>query len=98
MIPDLEVETPPLPYGSIDLGDGYVLLRKRDLIAQEVRGCEADAIRSYLSDAGSNVPQNWAPTVTRWARLRLPNGQITRSLWNEFEKKKTPRRARNIKV
>jgi hypothetical protein len=98
MIPDLELESPPLPYGSIDLGDGYVLLRKRDSTAQEVRRCEANAIRSYLSDAGSDVPQDWAPTVTRWAQLRLPNGQTARSLWNEHEKKKTPRRARNVKV
>ena len=99
MIPDLEVDTPALPHGSMDIGDGYALLQKRDTTAREVRECEAEAIRTYLSGIGGVAEvEEWDSTVTRWARLHLPNGQLARSLWGEQSQKRPPRRARNVKV
>ncbi|KAG1817421.1 hypothetical protein EV424DRAFT_1324335, partial [Suillus variegatus] len=35
---------------------------------------------------------------TKWARLRLPNGQVTRSAWKERAMTKQPRMARNVKL
>ena len=43
------------------------------------------------------MDDEWQPMVTRWARLRLPNGQIARSAWKEKEKAKV-RITRNVKV
>jgi hypothetical protein len=98
IIPDLEDGGPSLPYGALDLGDGYALLRKRDQSPQGVRECEAEAIRTYIEGIDGADPDAWDSTVIRWARLRLPNGQIARSHWTEQQQKRTPRRARNVMV
>ena len=56
---------------------------------------EKEALLKYLEDM-DNLNE-WQPMVTRWARLRLPNGQIARSAWKEKEKAKV-RISRNVKV
>ncbi|KAG1759571.1 hypothetical protein EV702DRAFT_982724 [Suillus placidus] len=61
-----------------------------------VRPCEADAILRYLASNDINIPS--APPVTKWARLRLPNGQVARSAWKEQAMSKQPRMARNVKL
>ncbi|KIM56828.1 hypothetical protein SCLCIDRAFT_29257 [Scleroderma citrinum Foug A] len=66
-----------LPYGSVDLGDGYVLLRKCAKHPIIPCGDEAMAILDFL-DHGYALPR-----ITKWAWLRLPNGQIARSAWRE---------------
>ena len=99
MFPDLEPDKSAMPAGSLDLGDGFVLLRKRDKAAHAVRECEAESIRTYLSDAfGDEAVLRWSGTVIRWARVRLPNGQVARSLWGESGRKQRPRQARNVMV
>ena len=99
MFPDLEPDKSAMPAGSLDIDDGYVLLRKRDKAAHAVRECEADSIRTYLTDAlGDAAVLRWSGTVIRWARVRLPNGQVARSLWGESDRKRRPRRARNVTV
>lgn len=95
MLPDLEPDLEyTVPYGSIDLGDGFVLLRARDRYRRLFRGPEAAAIRAYLSaDPAAEVK------VKRWARLRLPNGQIARSAWKEtLRPLEQTQMSRNIKV
>ncbi|KIK15350.1 hypothetical protein PISMIDRAFT_58357, partial [Pisolithus microcarpus 441] len=64
---------------SADLGNGYVLLAKRDRYLTAVRGEEERVIAEYLG-----LP--FAPKIRRWARLHLPNGQITRSEYQELQK------------
>ncbi|KAG1897939.1 uncharacterized protein F5891DRAFT_1191249 [Suillus fuscotomentosus] len=39
-----------------------------------------------------------SPSVTRWARLRLPNGQVARSAWKENAMSRQPHIARNVKL
>jgi hypothetical protein len=82
MIPDIEPPENPLPRGAKDLGDGYALLRAMDNISREVRPCEAKAIITYLQAHGEVMAPNMV-SIIRWARLRLPNGQIARSRWKE---------------
>ncbi|KAJ7092160.1 hypothetical protein C8R44DRAFT_719616 [Mycena epipterygia] len=96
MIPDLHPEEQKLPRGSIDLGDGYVLLRARDEFRHHIDGNAGQAIRNYLeADSGPMVGQL---SLIRWARVRLPNGQIARSLWKESRRPlKKVRMARNMK-
>jgi hypothetical protein len=97
LIPDLEPEK-GLPQGSEDLGNGYVLLRARDEYHQIVEGLYGEAIRDYLAEAeGVAADDGWKPRVARWARMRLPNGQIIRSVWKEARMVE-PRISRNIKV
>ncbi|KAJ6589494.1 hypothetical protein B0H19DRAFT_979711, partial [Mycena capillaripes] len=98
VIPDLEPETDKLPRGSVDLGDGYVLLRAQDSCSRRVRTCEEEAIMDYLRDEfGDEIAEEWRPSVVRWARARLPNGQVVRSWWKE-EFKTQLRSARHVKI
>ena len=98
MVPDLDPPPPPLPRGAIDLGQGYALLRAQDRYTRLMHPQEASALLRYLG----GVPENsdsWCPKVTRWARLRLPNGQVARSRWKESIKPLGKIRiARNVKV
>ena len=81
------------PVGSVDLGEGYVLLRKRDKRPWLPTGEEARVISEFM---GQGQPLE---RFKRWARLHLPNGQIARSLWWEKLKATTQIRiSRNVKV
>ncbi|KAJ6498405.1 hypothetical protein C8R47DRAFT_971893 [Mycena vitilis] len=97
LIPDLEPE-PGLPRGADDLGGGYVLLTAKDEYNQVIRGAQGEALREYLEDLREeSFPDNFYPSLQRWARLRLPNGQIARSAWKEKQKAlEKVRMARNI--
>ncbi|KAJ6564265.1 hypothetical protein B0H19DRAFT_1067845 [Mycena capillaripes] len=97
MIPDIDPRETGLPRGAIDLGQGFALLRARDEHGHHLLGNEADVIRNFLES--KNGPSRGTLSVVRWARLKLPNGQIARSAWKE---KRRPldkvRMARNVKA
>lgn len=65
------------PPGSIDLGNGYMLLRKCDKYPVLPSHGTMGAIADFLDHP---VP---IPKIKRWARLLLPNGQVARSAWRE---------------
>jgi hypothetical protein len=93
LVPELD-PAKPLPRGAIPLGDGYILLRARDKSDYVFpHPNEADAVRAFLTAHGEMT----ASSTRRWARLRLPNGQLARSRWRELLNKNT-RNSRNIKV
>jgi hypothetical protein len=99
MIPDLEPPENPFPHGSVDVGEGYVLLTATDTTSRPVNEAEGDAIKEYLLKSGQNYPEDWLPSVTRWSRVCLPNGQVARSAWKENIKPiEQLRCARNVKV
>jgi hypothetical protein len=85
MIPDLEQDANKLPRGAIDLENGYILLRARDETAHELSGNKEMAIRTYFQtvEGGRELEVDTHLRITRWSRLRLPNGQIARSAWKE---------------
>jgi hypothetical protein len=95
MIPDLDPDQDKHPRGSEDVGDGYLLLRKRDKRPCEIGGEEGETICSFLENAGDPVQH---VLIQRWARLCLPNGQIARSAWKEEGIRENIRMARNVKV
>ncbi|OBZ79028.1 hypothetical protein A0H81_01464 [Grifola frondosa] len=97
MVPNLDPSRglPYYPRGSLDLGDEYVLLRARDPRRREMPPDESRIIRSFFPGAA----ENWTPEIWRWARLRLPTGQIARSMWKESLKQQDKvRAARNVKI
>ena len=98
LIPDLEPPENPLPHGARDQGCGYVFLRARDNIARSVTDAEELAIRKYRESMGETLPADWKAAEVRWARLKLPNGQIARSAWKEKLKKENLRTSRNVQV
>ncbi|KAF8220834.1 hypothetical protein L208DRAFT_1331490 [Tricholoma matsutake] len=88
-----------IPQTAINVGNGFVLLRAQDTTAQVMLDYEKDALGKYFKDIQDidDLDDEWHPMVTRWARLRLPNGQITCSTWKEKEKAKV-QITRNAKV
>jgi hypothetical protein len=100
MFPDLEEPENLVPRGAKDLGNGFVLLRAREVTARHITDAECQALRLYLRDTyGIDTPANWSPKISRWARLRLPNGQVARSAWKEkLRPLKKVRMARNVMV
>ncbi|KAJ8579693.1 hypothetical protein M405DRAFT_712474, partial [Rhizopogon salebrosus TDB-379] len=92
VIPELDEPPKGLPEGAVDLGDGFALLRKRDKTSKNAVGVYAHAITTFLGDRP-------LPRIKRWARLRLPNGQIARSAWRETLKPiGQTRMSRNVKL
>ena len=98
MIPQLDKE-PKNPHGSEDIGDGYVLLRAKDERMRTLQGPVAAVVREYMREQTGEDVTNWNPRVCRWARLRIPTGQIARSAWKEKMKPlEKVRISRNIRV
>jgi len=90
-MPELDDGIKGNPMGSVDLGEGYVLLRKQDKRPWLPTGEEARVISELIGHPVHHFK--------RWARLRLPNGQIARCLWREKLKPSTQIRiSRNVKV
>ncbi|KAH7904377.1 hypothetical protein BJ138DRAFT_1073501, partial [Hygrophoropsis aurantiaca] len=98
IFPDLDPPVNPFPRGSIDIGIGYVLLTRKERSPHAMRPCEIQATISYISTHGIHILATECPKITRWARIRLPNGQVARSAWKEDNMTKKPRRARNVKI
>ena len=87
------------PHGSVDLGDGYLLLGPKEdsgpYCVLPVEETALDAFFSDLQDAGGVDRRS----VYRWGRLKLPTEQIARSRWKEIERcSDMARTDRNVKV
>lgn len=104
IFPQLDRTKTTLPRGSLDLGDGYVLLRAKEEYAHAVEGDEGRVIKTYIVEEegllGNEAPVNWSgPRIAKWARLLLPTGQIARSAWKEnLKAPEDLRRSRCVKV
>ncbi|KAI0681811.1 hypothetical protein BC835DRAFT_1425193 [Cytidiella melzeri] len=84
MLPAL-FPTETLPRGAQEFANGYVLLHKQERRPHRISNAEAEAIIDFLRAADLVASDEWlcTPQVARWARLRLPTGQVARSLWIE---------------
>lgn len=107
MVPNLEPDGDEyrIPRGAHNLDDGYVLLRATEQKATSISTSAGNAIRSFFHRRDlpkyPNIDSDWleSPHIARWARLRLPNGQIARSLWKEGVKSRGQVRiSRNVKA
>ena len=97
MFPDFE-KTKGNPRGSIDLGDGYILLGPKDTTSFHLSPVEQEVLDKFFSgrpDAGGIDRQ----TVYRWGNLKISTEQIARSRWKELERcSDMARTDRNVKV
>ncbi|KAF9786834.1 hypothetical protein BJ322DRAFT_1106936 [Thelephora terrestris] len=90
--------TSPLPSGSIPLNSGHTLLGAKDKTPFKLPHNLSQLIYNYFAANGVMLPGIQGLRIVRWARLKLPNGQIARSLWKEKEKCFDQlRKARNVK-
>lgn len=81
--------TSHLPRFAEDLGRGFVLLRPRDRYPATICGPAGVTVFQAVNTS----------KVRRWGRLRLPNGQVARSLWSESKRAADKVRVtRNVKV
>jgi hypothetical protein len=80
MVPNLMNDRQATPQGSCDLGDGYSLLCARKRTGCQHSGIAGKVITNYIVDAelklGNVASSHWNANIVRWARLRLPTGQI----------------------
>ncbi|KAF9487804.1 hypothetical protein BDN71DRAFT_1542881 [Pleurotus eryngii] len=77
MCPELNtMANEDLVQGTIDIGNGYVLLCTRDQYRYTLVGVPKATIQTATG----------ATTIKWWARLQLPNGQIAHSAWKEKQK------------
>lgn len=102
MFPDLD-PVRPSQAPKHELGDGYTLLHPRQPGPRSVEDHEDVLIMRYIEDiVGTELARRvWVEEmeccVQKWARCRLPNGQMCRSAWKEIANNMT-RLARNVKV
>ncbi|KAI0716630.1 hypothetical protein C8Q76DRAFT_617213 [Earliella scabrosa] len=95
--------TPPLnPPTAIACGEGYWIMPAMERTAHKIEvASEIQAIHRYLRTVGhTDIDPAWIPWFRKWARLRIPTGQIVRTAWKECdweEKGRSVRRARMIK-
>lgn len=100
MIPELDLPNSAQRSTAINVGNGYALLPKRDTSPHPIGDIsERSALYVYLQAYGFDMRGNFNPKLVRWARLRLPNGQIARSQLKENGKSlQNLRVTRNVKV
>jgi hypothetical protein len=98
MYPSFEKEKGD-PRGSLDLGDGYLLLGpKEDAGPHYNTPSEEVALDTFCSlhPDSEDVDRR---TIYRWGRLKLPTEQVSRSRWKELERcSDMARTDRNVKV
>jgi hypothetical protein len=82
VVPDLGASTSP-PAKSVEVGNGYALLKKEDRYHQAVLPTEEKSLQHYLTQSGIQVPDSSQLSVLKWAHLLLPNGQEVQSFWKE---------------
>lgn len=97
MYPELERKKKD-PHGSINIGNGSLLLGPKDEKPYRLSSHEHDALVIFYSSLPSAEPIP-RQSVYRWARFQIPTGQIARSYWKEVVRSsKLARTDRNLKV
>jgi len=84
--------------GSLNLGQGYILLTPKDMKVYQLSPTEKAALDTFYS----NLPTPENPqrrSIYRWGRLDIPTEQTARSSWKEVDRTSTAARTdRNLKV
>ena len=97
MWPEIEPERGELQ-GSLNLGQGYVLLPPKDSKPYRLSSTEQTALDTFYS--GLPIPEHTRTTsIYQWGRLDIPTEQTARSFWKEVDRTSSAARTdRNLKV
>ena len=89
-----------LPTGAceFDTCPGYALLPRCEELSMPLSEEELTALEDYWLAQGWPNWDSWSKSVCRWSRLRLPNGQTARSVWQESRITTNVRRASCVEV
>jgi hypothetical protein len=99
VVPELDLD-PPLTRNAQPIGNGYMLLTARDDKDHTITDVmQIHALIKFFTKNGEpeRIRLGGTFSLQRWSRLKLPNGQTTRSAWKEIENEMT-RSSRNVKV
>jgi len=87
------------PRGSVDLGDGYLLLGPREDCSPHYVSPTEEMALNYFCLGCQDAEDVDQRSVYRWGRLKLPTQQIARPRWKELERcSDMARTDRNVKV
>ncbi|RDX40597.1 hypothetical protein OH76DRAFT_1459464 [Lentinus brumalis] len=80
-----------IPRGAEPIGDNYIFLQALERSRSSVRPAEARAFFDYFARTDPGVVEGanrwtYSMALRRWARIRLPNGQVARCAWKENRK------------
>ncbi|TFK59036.1 hypothetical protein BDN72DRAFT_873100 [Pluteus cervinus] len=96
LIPSLEPPPITTTKTSIPFQQGAVMLHPSEENEYEMPADEVIAYREYLEHR-NYLPKDGPVLFCRWARFKLPNGEIIRSAWKERERRNQEgRTSRNI--
>ncbi len=89
-----------LPRGACEFEGckGYTLLPRCEEYPTPLSEDELVALMSYWNRQGWPNQDSWSKTICRWAKLRLPNGQMACSVWKESRTLSNVRRASCVEV
>ncbi|KAK7461421.1 hypothetical protein VKT23_008599 [Stygiomarasmius scandens] len=90
-----------IPQYAKALGDEYILLHPVAKTSYFLDEAERNVLLSYVDCyyPGHIYNQNTtSPSVVKWSRLHLPNGQVARSVYKEREKVTDIQMAQNVKI
>jgi hypothetical protein len=77
---------------------GYALFPRCEEYPTLLSEEELAALMSYWRRQEWPNQDVWSKTICRWAKLRLPNGQMARSVWQESRIQSNVRRASCVEV
>ena len=83
MYPEIEFQTAE-PRGSLNLGQGYILLGPKDTKPYSLSPDEQATLSTFFANL-PNPDYIQRRSVYRWGRLQLPTGQVARSHWKEVD-------------
>ena len=101
MMPNLSLKNKDKPPAkSVDLGEGYTLLRLCDSVAHAVSTQEAEAILELWCKEQWPNRDGWSnhKMIICWARIHLPNSQKVCSVWGERRLRRKPKRTMIVRV
>ena len=78
--------------------EGYAFLPRCEEFPSPITPGERNALKLYWHKQGWPNAETWPHAVCRWAKLRLPNGQIARSSWQETSVTTQLRRSSCVEV
>jgi hypothetical protein len=83
IIPDFNKTNAQSPSSPTNPQGDYVLLWPKDRNTYLLSGAYANAFHEFMCSMVQTLAEDWTPKIIQWARLHLPNQQVSRLLWGK---------------